>query len=317
MDVFTHFVLPFCVVWALRRPLRERLAAGVGGMAPDVDVATAVLGLLHDEVWFLGHRGLSHSALGAPLYALAFAGFLSLPYWGRRWPRLAALRFDARMLVLAALFSYTHLVLDGVTMWGIPLAFPWTSQRWSVDWYFYSVVWAIPFSAGFLWLLWRRAPERRLRQVAAVLVAVLVASGAARLAWRPGVDDAVRTFPSGMEWQWTTVREDGVGYELTTWSFGDARSVRVYPQDPPADPDEEAALQAALASPLTKGYFLYAGWPVTTQVQDAEEGGWLVTFTDLMHRAEANSRGWQPRFFEDYGVLRLHVDEEGNVREAT
>lgn len=316
MDVFTHFVLPYCLMWALRRPVRERVAAGVGGVAPDMDVVTALVGLVDDRVWFLGHRGLSHSAVGAPLYALAFAGFLTLPHWGRRWPRLQALRFDARMLVLAALFSYTHLVLDGVTMWGVPLAFPWSSQRYSLDWYFYSVAWAIPFSLAFLVLLWRQAPERRLKQAAALLVLAIVASGAARVAWRPHVDDAERTLPIGMEWQWATVKRDAAGYEVTTWSFGDARRVQVIPDHAPPNAEAQAAVDAARASPLAKGFLLYAGSPVATQVELAREGGWNVTFTDVMRRAETQGRAWAPAFFDDYGILTLRVDADGTVHEV-
>lgn len=316
MDVFTHFVLPYVALWLLRRPHRERLAAGVGGFAPDADVLTAPIGLVGDHVWFLGHRGLSHSLVGAPLYALAVCGVLALPWWSRRWPRMAALRFDARLVALAAAFSFTHLALDGVTMWGVPLLFPLASLRFSLDWYYYSVLWAVPFSAGFVWLLWRRAPEARLRQCAAILVALLVASGAARLAFRPHVEDAVRTFPTGLEWQWATVREAGVGYEATTWTFGKPGAVHAYANDAPTDAGEQRALDAARHSPLAKGFRLYAGWPIAEQVGRAEGGGWNVTFTDVMRRAEADGRRWSPPFLMEYGILRLHVDEAGNVREA-
>lgn len=317
MDLFSHFVLPFLLVWALRRPLRERLAAGIGGVAPDMDAATAVLGLLHDDIWFLGHRGVSHSLVGAPLYALAAAGLLSLPSWGERWPRLRALRFDARMLLLAALFSYTHLALDGLTMWGVPLLMPWSLQRFGLDWYFYSVVWAIPFSAAFVWLLWKGGREARLRQVGTILVVLLVLSGGVRLAWRPDAPDAIRVMPAGgVEWAWASVHAHPDGYEVQLWSFAKPGRTLIVEHEDVLPPDESKALEAARASSLGKGFVLYAGWPIAERVDPAPDGdGHDVTLTDVMRRAQLAERPSFLARLDDFGVVKLRVDADG-VREA-
>lgn len=314
MDLFSHFVLPYLAVWALRRPARERIAAGIGGVAPDMDAFTAPLGLLHDSIWFVGHRGLSHSLIGAPLYALVVAGVLTLPWWGRRWPRLAALRFTPAMLAVALLSSYSHLALDGITMWGVPLVFPFSLERWSVDWYFYSVAWAIPVSGAFLWLLWRRAPDARLKQAGVLLVAVLVLSGVVRAAYRPDVDDAVRVIPNGMEWQWASVHERAGGYEVRTWSWGAEEKGELFPVTRLDGQGARDAVQRARDSDLGKGFLLYAGWPVAVEVEATEGGAWNVTFTDVMRRAQMVDARWPWRAIEDYGRLGLVVDE-ASVRE--
>lgn len=317
MDVFTHFVVPYLLAWGLRLPKRERLAAGIGGYAPDMDAFTAVVGLASDDVYALGHRGLSHSLLGAPLYALGVALLVSLPFWGNRWPRLAALRFDRRMLLVALLASYTHLALDAVTMWGVPLLYPWSAQRFSVDWSFYSVLWAIPLSAAFVWLLWRRAPDRRLRQVGALLVAVILLSGAARLAWRPDDAGALRTFPIGLEWQWATVHERPGGYDVQTWSFGARGPGSFFPHEQPTGTAEREALERARSSSLAKGFLLYAGWPVAVQVDPVPgpDVAWEVTFTDVMRRAQFVAGNRFTPTLDDFGVLVVRVDAQG-VREV-
>lgn len=314
MDLFSHFVLPYLALWALGRPPRERIAAGIGGVAPDMDAFTAPLGLLHDGIWFVGHRGLSHTLVGAPLYALVAAGVLSVPWWGRRWPRLAALRFTPAMLVVALVFSYSHLALDGITMWGVPLLFPFSLARWSVDWYFYSVAWAIPVSAAFLWLLWRRAPPVRLKQVGVLLIAVLVLSGAVRAAYRPAPDDAIRVFPNGMEWQWASVHERAGGYEVKTWSWGLEDEGALFPATRLDGQAARDAVQRARDSDVGKGFLLYSGWPVAVEAEPAEAGAWNVTFTDVMRRAQMVDARWPWSAIEDYGRLELVVDAAG-VRE--
>lgn len=316
MDVFTHFAVPYLLLWGLRRPHRERLAAGLGGYAPDLDVLTVPLVHLFPDLYYLGHRGVSHTLFGAPLHALFLVCVLALPWWSRRWPRMAEYRFGPRLVAIALLASYTHLALDLVTMWGVPLLWPWSFARFTTGWFFYSVLWALPVSA---WLAWRalrgRADERFLRGVAVALVVVFLASGTIRVVTYPGTPEGGVAQPLALDWQWATLRPVDGGWEVRWWSGGVPVGNVTYPHAPPVTPEGVEALRRAEDTSLHRRFLMYAGGPVATVAERAPDGTYNLTFFDLMERAQLEAHtGFFPRD-EERGMLALEVRPDGSVRE--
>lgn len=309
MDVFSHFAIPYLLMWIARRSHGERLAAAVGGYAPDADVLTAPLAAFVPDLYFLGHRGLSHSALGAPLYALGVVLLLHLPLW-RRWTRHAEpLRFGWRLAAIAILFSYTHLALDALTMWGIPLLWPFATTRITTGWFFYSVVWMVPLSAYLVWRILRdEATERRLRVAGAFLLAIVLAAGATRAATYPRAADADVTHAANGEWAWTTFERTPTGWNATFWSWQRPIGNASYHERLPADDDAAWALALAKEDWRYRKFHLYAGGPELVQVEPREGGGYNVTIHDLMTRGQVDRNPWLP-FGEDRGTLRLAVTQ--------
>lgn len=312
MDVFTHFLVPYFLLMLARRPQRERLAAGVGGYAPDVDVLTGWVGLVAPDVYFLGHRGASHSLLGAPMHAAVVTLVLALPFWERRFPRMAALRFSWRTLAIAMLASFTHLALDFTTIWGVPWLFPFDAARPSLNWHFYSSLLATGVGAYVCWRMLRaRADERFLRRAGAVLAVVLLATGGARLLTRPATADGEVAQPGAFEWQWTLLRPTAEGWEAIAYGWGAAGEAWTYPDERDPPPEEAVALARAKESLAYRRFHLYSGGPETAVVERAGDGAWNVTFTDLMRRAQIDqARGFLPAS-EERGRLRLVVDADG------
>lgn len=308
MDVFSHFAVPYLLMWIARRPHRERLAAAVGGYAPDADVLTAPLAALVPELYFLGHRGLSHTAIGAPLYALGVVLLLRLRLWSR-WTRHAEpLRFGARLAVIALAFSYTHLALDATTMWGIPLGWPFSEERVTTGWLFYSVLLMVPPSAYLVWKILRQeATPRRLRVAGALLLGGLVLAGGVRAATYPRGADADVWQPSSGEWTWTTLQRTSSGWNATFWSWGRAVGNATYAEVPPPTDDAFFALETAKASLPYRKFHLYAGGPEVVQVEEATPGQWNVTFLDLMVRAQVDRAPSWLHLGEDRGMLKLVV----------
>lgn len=316
MDVFTHFMVPYLLFALLRRPQAERVAAGLGGYAPDLDVLTSPIVFLDERIYFLGHRGFSHSLVGAPIHAAVLMLVLALPFWARKFPRMQALAFSWPLLLVAMAASQTHLLLDWLTFWGVPLLYPWSTERFTIGFAFYNVMLALPLS---LWLCWRIArgtlTPRILRVGGTALIAVLVLSCAFRVGLRPPESEWDVAHATTWEWQWTTMEREEDGWRATDWSWLEPGEQRFYPDDRPATPEEEAALAAAKASLRYARFHLYAGGPETVHIEPREDGAYNVTFADLMGRNQADRARWFPGS-QDRGLLKLVV-EDGvvNVRE--
>lgn len=303
MDVFTHFALPFLVMYALRRRRPEALAAGIGGVAPDLDAVTFPVAFW-DPLYFLGHRGLSHSLVGAPLFALGAVVLLRGRWWPRVFPLAGELRFPPRLVVLALAFSYTHLVLDWITMWGVPLFYPWRAERSSAGLFFYGITAMVPFSAYLVWRIARGTASHRTYQATAILLgATLVLATGVRLATRPEADVAI---PAASEWAWTALDRTPDGWNATFLSWGRVTGNASYQEALPLDAAAAEALALAREHPEYRAFHLYAGGPEVAQVEARVGGGWNVTFLDLQVRTQVDRAPWVP-FSEKEGKLRFSV----------
>lgn len=319
MDLFTHFVIPFALLAALRRPMAERLAAGIGGWAPDFDTLLAWTQFVDDRFYFLGHRGLSHSLLGAPIFALVVLALLCLPAWERRWPKMAVWRFTLPTVLIAMAASYTHLILDYLTVWGIPPFYPWSLERYSLNWFFYSVSGAILVSGWIVWRLWRGIwkgtwDDRHLWKGLAVLAVVVVVSGTIRYVSHPDVPPGTQTQPGSLEWQWRAYTRNETGWTVAWYSAGNLQGTRHYNETPPPDPASEAALARARESHAYTSYRLYSWGPIIGTVEPRGDGGaWNVTFIDLTRSASlSDDRRGLASFWGN--ALRLEVTPDAVLR---
>lgn len=315
MDVFTHFVLPYLVVYVLSQHRRASLAAGIGGIAPDLDSVTTLVAFW-DPLYFLGHRGFSHSFLGAPVYALTLVLLLRAPFWRRVLPIAEHVRLSAPLAIVAAAFGYTHLSLDWLTMWGVPLLYPWSTQRFTTGWFFYSVTPMIPFSAWLAWRIARGTDTARIRRVGlALLVSILLVAGTIRAATFPrdGAYDVVQ--PAADEWSWNALAHDEKGWHATFYSWGRARGEAFYLEPAIDDPGAQAALSLARAHVEHRAFELYSAGPTIARVEPRDQGGWNVTFLDLMQRTQADRTPWFP-LAEEAGTLRFAVYPDGRVEEV-
>ena len=314
MDVLTHFAVPYLLMWLLRRPQAERLAAGIGGYAPDADVFTGWIGMFGSEWTFLGHRTGSHSLVLAPLYALGVMSVLCLPPWSRWFPRMAVWRFTPRLVLIAMAGSLTHLALDGVTTSGIPLLFPFTVERVSLNWFSYSVAPAFLVSSFLVYRLLRgTATEAALHGAAVALAACFVLAGTVRALTHPDVGEEALTIPGRMEWEWRVLRPVENGWETTTWSWGAPGESRLYEERVPDDPQARRAVRLAQASVHYQAHLLYSYGPQVVQVERLGDGAWSVVFLEVLGRAQADEASpFRVRGTDsEEGVLRVVVDAAG------
>jgi membrane-bound metal-dependent hydrolase YbcI (DUF457 family) len=315
LDVLTHGFLPFSAAAALRRPLRERVAAAVGGVAPDIDTIWAWTASLDHALYPVAHRGFTHTLIGAPL--IATLTWLLLHALGRRWRRLRG--FEARRDILPALWigALSHLVLDVLTITGVPAMWPLSDHRFRLDFYFYSVS-PMFLVALVLWVpvLRRRATDRWVVRGGVVLLAVLLLSGAARAATYP--DEApphARVTPTNWDWSWIVSQKNDTGVLVYESRFG-----RIL--DPIFLPERNAtaaraAIEACLASPDAT-WWRWNAWALPVANATArEDGGWSIRIVDSarLYNEVRDPNSPAAKFFggEDRRALRVDLAAEGDV----
>ncbi|HEX2065540.1 MAG TPA: metal-dependent hydrolase, partial [Candidatus Thermoplasmatota archaeon] len=260
MDGATHFLVPYAAAllalgaWRSDAP-RHRVAwaasFGIGGWAPDADVAVDWMTRLWPSLYLLQHRGFSHSLLGAPVFALAVAAALAALAAG--WPRVQHLRW-ARGTVLAALLgSLTHLALDSVTYGGVPLLWPFASGRVMWPAFHWLVWWLFPIGLALIGLhLWGRLDRRAMVACGAAFVLVLAGVAAVRLAGRPEAPPGGHVYPRGDVGEWVVLWPEEGGWRAELVRDGAvANSTRFLGSVPPGA--EEAVARARATAHPTGG----------------------------------------------------------------
>ncbi len=332
MDVFSHFLLPFgvaLVVFGLwRHPpedpgpgqvnRRQDLIAlavvfGAAGASPDLD--SIYHGLRHTgDLYFLQHRGVSHTLLGAPLHGLVSTGLIVLT--ARIFPkRLGWLHWRAAYIPTAVLGGFSHLLLDAWTYGGVPLWWPITSQAVSLNLYPWLLIWMVP-PAGIVTVLWLlgRLSTRRVAIFTIVLVLLVAANGGIRIAERPPILEEEQAYPRSMYQEWIVLTPDQENE--------DAWFVQIYfdgrPQEPQwhnqtrIEPGSEDALRLAKETNDHRGFTMNTFGPIIIETEPLDDHTWEITFTAIVARLDAKSDpAWTPtRPHEDWGLLRMHVTNE-------
>lgn len=125
--IMSHAVVGVALGTLTSFPIRRRafwlLSAALPAL-PDLDVLGLAFGIPFFSMW--GHRGISHSLVGAAVVGLVTAG-------------LVHRRLDARLAPLALYFAAitaSHGVLDALTSGGPGVAFfaPFDSTRYFLPW---------------------------------------------------------------------------------------------------------------------------------------------------------------------------------------
>jgi membrane-bound metal-dependent hydrolase YbcI (DUF457 family) len=328
VDVATHLLVPYAAAlvalgfWRRDAPgdrPRAAVAAvfGIAGFAPDLDGLVDPLSELFGPLYWLQHRGVSHTLVGAPIFALATLGMLVLG--ARLWPRRMSLFAWRPALVPAAVLgSFTHLLLDGVTYGGVPLWWPFAHGRVTFPLFHWLVGWLLPISAIPLVAHGLgRLSRRRVVQAGALVVALLVVVGGVRLWARPWDEaEGARVYSTGSELEWVVATPLPNG----TWELvlvrGEARSRPAWFADA-VPPEAAEAVERAKDTHAYRGFLLGSFGPVVTSASRMAEGSWNVTFTDAAQRYEALflDPRWTPAESpEEWGYVSVAVAPDGGAR---
>ena len=280
---------------------------------PDIDVA---LGLIGDPILSIQyHRGITHSVLFAPLFALfPAAGF-----------RLLTRVRNIRLLwVISLLGIITHIFFDLITSFGTQILSPVSSTRYALDWLF-IIDPVFTLSLGTALLLGKIFPNRR-RQFTSImmgfvvlyLVAAALTHGIARsrikeAAAREGISwervSALPALPTILQWHGLVQSHDGVWQTFFSVFDGGLPELKFVPhvKGPFFDKAEREA--------EVQWYLTFARHPSFRAQSEGDRE--IVAFTDLMFSADeslARSLGFTERFLPF--VLSYVYGKDGTLLEV-
>jgi len=338
IDTLTHGLAGALLGRAGSRPGRAAAlvaVASVGAMFPDLDA------FFLPRHWFsIGgtmdylryHRGVTHSFVTAPLFALAIALLA----------RLAARHTPLPALWAAALAGIvSHIAFDWITSYGTMFFSPLSWRRFALDWVFILDPYftGIPVVTLVLALIFKGRAQRIGFAGSILLLAYIALCAALHFA---ALACARRTFPgarvaalpqplSPRRWALFADRGDSIDVAYVELG-GNGRGIPepsgpeprsrfgrvlarlragygapgVAPIESFATRERDAAVVAARASPDVAAWHRFARFPVA-RVETLADGGSRVTFTDLRFRGP-----WRRPAFQ-YEVL---LSRSGTVRTA-
>ncbi len=140
MDLFTHFLIPFIILFFIgcKRPIE----GGLGGTSVDFDIFLIFIGFLLPEFFILTHRGITHTFIFGFVTAVVFLYIVTRrpvqEFVAKIIKRDYHLIFTWKTVLLAYFGVLTHLFLDFLTTGGIPLLYPFSMERFSAHLYNYT-----------------------------------------------------------------------------------------------------------------------------------------------------------------------------------
>lgn len=318
MDNLTHGLFGLAV-GALRRPDKERLSATDKAVLLSCVVAAELPDF--DYLWPAGndvlrtlqaHRGPSHSLLCAPIVAgiavlvakFFFRNARTGPVFG--WS------------ILSVVFA--HLLPDLWTGWGTRVLWPFSEQRWALDWTgVLDPFVTLPLLAGAVWA-WRR--KKRWRRAVVVGLSVSVLYVGARVAVAQVLENkvrqshpaavAVRVFPRVVgftSWRYVVVYPDtySAGVVSLLEAFAEGRQVEKTPDGPLPDHVKDV--------PSVAEAVRWARFPVVLHDTD-DSGTTQVRIADLRYHMHGEPT---LRFVVDVSVggevTAARLDRGGSARE--
>lgn len=292
MDAITHALVGFAIGHGLARihPRGHAHWAWIGGAAglgPDFDVFVSPLADI-DALYWVAHRGVTHSLWGAPLAGAAFAWLLSMT--ARRWPIMEVFRYRRGAWLPILLASWNQPLLDGVTHGGAAAFFPFVDERVSLELYHWMAIYLAPISlVAFVQRFRGRWDNAQATRAAVVVIAIIVVLGVVRGAMKP--EDSYAT-SDPRDWIVEEWHDNGTlavvyleaGHETNRLWF---------------EPDEGPAIDQVRASLAHRAFAFGALGPVI-MVQTPTSTGVNVTMIDAVAMMELETLpAWAPQSMRD------------------
>ncbi len=183
MDLFTHFLVPYIILYALKS--KNKLAGAFGGISPDFDtIFIAWIGILSPNFFIFSHRGITHSFIFGFVTSTIFLYVISRKqvneFIGNIIKRDISVKFTKTTVAIAYFGVLTHLFLDYLTTLGIPLFFPFSITRYAANIYQSLDVLTIVLAALVMLIIYLRIDVKYKKAAMAIFMIILIAFGGVR-----------------------------------------------------------------------------------------------------------------------------------------
>lgn len=220
MDFFTHFLVPFIILFALKS--KNKLEGAFGGISLDFDtIFIAWIGFLVPYLFVFSHRGITHSFIFAAVTSTLFLFVISRKSIngtiGRIIRRDISVEFTLKTVGIAYFGALTHLFLDFLTSRGIPLLYPFTLERFSAEIYYYLDMTTAVIALVVLLILYLKLDMKYKKAAMAIFMIILISFGGIRayeksnsLAENPVSENLIYSaaYPTMDMFTWTIVQSD-------------------------------------------------------------------------------------------------------------
>ena len=183
MDMFTHFLVPYIILYALKS--KNKLAGAFGGISPDFDtIFVAWIGILSPQFFIFSHRGITHSFIFGFVTSTIFLYVISRKqvnnFISNLIRRDLSVKFTKTTVAIAYFGVLTHLFMDYLTTLGIPLFFPFSITRYAAEIYQSLDALTIILAAIVLLILYIKVDTRYKKAAMAIFMIILVSFGGIR-----------------------------------------------------------------------------------------------------------------------------------------
>jgi len=183
MDLFTHFLVPYIILYAVKS--KNKLAGAFGGISPDFDVIfVAWIGILAPQFFIMSHRGITHSLIFGFITSTIFLYVISREqvygFINSLIKRDISVKFTKTTIGIAYFGVLTHLFLDYLTTLGIPLFFPFSITRYAAEIYYYTDTITMILAAVVMVVLYLKVNKNYKKAAMAIFIIVLILFGGIR-----------------------------------------------------------------------------------------------------------------------------------------
>ena len=220
MDLFTHFLVPYIILAAVKS--KNKLAGAFGGISPDFDtIFVAWIGILSPNLFIFSHRGITHSFIFGFVTSTIFLYVISRKqvnqFIGNIIKRDITVKFTKITVAIAYFGVLIHLFLDYLTTLGIPLFFPFSITRYALNLYQSLDLVTIILAAIVMLIIYMKINYKYKKAAMAIFMIILISFGGLRAYEKVNIlDDETPTltgnysnlsiYPTNNIFEWNVVK---------------------------------------------------------------------------------------------------------------
>ena len=308
MDLFTHFLVPYIILAAVKS--KNKLAGAFGGISPDFDtIFVAWIGILSPNLFIFSHRGITHSFIFGFITSTIFLYVISRKqvnqFIGNIIKRDITVKFTKTTIAIAYFGVLTHLFLDYLTTLGIPLFFPFSITRYALNLYQSLDLVTIILAAIVMLIIYMKINYKYKKAAMAIFMIILISFGGLRAYEKINIlDDETPTltgnysqlslYPTSSIYVWNVVKSNSqnssyIVSQYNGWS-NQVSNNQIYNTPLVENGNYSAGLDAikiADTLPVVKQFKWNSYYTVVTAKYNSTK--WDITYSDIINSYTANN----------------------------